>query len=100
MPNALDPLAALMTSANVASTNYSGYVNNQYDRLIAQAITATNKKQIASLLKQLQMIHIRDVPTIVHGWDGIRRVQSDKLTTPRQTILAEWDDWFRTTKMQ
>jgi len=100
MPNALDPLAALMTSANVGSTNYSGYVNKQYDSLVAQAITATNRKQIASLLKQLQMIHIRDVPTIVHGWDGIRRAQSQQLATPRQTILAEWDDWFRTTKTQ
>jgi len=100
MPNALDPLAALMTSANLASTNYSGYVNKEYDTIVSQAITATDKKQIASLLRQLQMIHIRDVPTLVHGWDGIRRVQSDKLTTPRQTILAEWDDWFRTTNMQ
>ncbi len=98
MPNALDPLAALMTSSALDSTNFSGYVNKEYDRHVAQAIVATSKKQIAAHLKKLQEIHIRDVPILVHGWDGIRRAESEKLKTPNQTILGEWDDWFRTTQ--
>jgi peptide/nickel transport system substrate-binding protein len=98
MPNALDALAALMTSGALSSTNYSGYVNKEYDRLVAQSIVATDKKAIASALRKLQLLHIHDVPMVVHGWDGIRRAESKKLRTPNQTILGEWDDWFRTTQ--
>jgi ABC-type transport system substrate-binding protein len=97
-PNALDPLAALLTTANLDVSNFPGYSNPQFDKLVADAIVATDTAQIASDLRQLQLIHIQDVPLLVHGWDGVRRVQSTHIQAPPQTPIAEWDDWFRTTR--
>jgi hypothetical protein len=45
------------------------------------------------------MIQVRDVPLLVHGWDGIRRVAQKKLDTPVQTLVAEYDDWFRPARL-
>jgi peptide/nickel transport system substrate-binding protein len=96
-PNALDPIAALVSSAE-AGTNFPSFKNAEYDKLVAQASITSDTKLLAAKLRRLQQIHIDQVPLLVHGWDGIRRVESNKLQTPKQTILAEWDDWFRTTK--
>ena len=41
--------------------------------------------------------HVRDAPLLAHCWDGIIRLESDKLQTPTQTLIAEWDYWFRST---
>jgi peptide/nickel transport system substrate-binding protein len=94
-PNALDPLSALMSSAYLAGTNWAGYANHTFDRLVTETIQATSSAVISGKLRQLQRIHIQDVPYLVHGWDGIRRVSAKNLITPQQTVLAEWDDWFR-----
>lgn len=94
-PNALDPLAALLTSANDAGTNWSGYKNPDFDDAVQKASTATVDADIANYMMALQKMAIDDVPILIHGWDGIRRVQTTNLTTPNQTVLAEWDDWFR-----
>jgi peptide/nickel transport system substrate-binding protein len=98
MPNALDPLAALLTTAALPVSNFSGYSNKQFDRLVGEAIVATKPRVIGDKLRRLQLMHVRDVPILVHGWDAIRRAESTKLKTPHQTILGEWDDWFRTTQ--
>ena len=94
-PNALDPMSALLTTAALANTNFPGYSNPEYDRLVVEATVATDTTVIADKLRQMQLIQIRDVPLMVHGWDAIRRVTASNLKTPSQTILAEWDDWFR-----
>lgn len=98
MPNTLDPLSALYTSANVGGTNWSGYSNPQFDKLVTSAINQADEADAASQLKQLQVIATRDVPCLPHGWDGVRRAFAKDLQTPPQSILAEWDDWFRTTR--
>jgi peptide/nickel transport system substrate-binding protein len=96
-PHALDPMAALLTTGALDVSNFSGYSNPEYDKLVADAYVATDDAEIGDKLHQLQLIHIRDVPLLVHGWDGIRRVQLSSIESPPQTILAEWDDWYRTT---
>jgi peptide/nickel transport system substrate-binding protein len=98
MPNALDPLAALLTTAALPVSNFSAFSNKEFDQLVAEAIVATKRAVIGAKLRRLQQIHIDNVPIFVHGWDAIRRAESTKLTTPKQTILGEWDDWFRTTQ--
>jgi peptide/nickel transport system substrate-binding protein len=94
-PNALDPMSALLATAALDNTNFPGYSNPEYDRLVVEATVATDTSVIADKLRQMQLIQIRDVPLMVHGWDAIRRVTASNLKTPNQTILAEWDDWFR-----
>jgi peptide/nickel transport system substrate-binding protein len=98
MPNALDPLAALLTTAALPVSNFSAFSDKQFDQLVGEAIVATKPAVIGAKLRQLQQIHIENVPIFVHGWDAIRRAESTKLKTPKQTILGEWDDWFRTTQ--
>ena len=98
MPNTLDPLSALYTTANVGGTNWSGYSNPEFDKLVTSAINVADEADAASQLKQLQVIATRDVPCLPHGWDGVRRAFDKTLQTPPQSILAEWDDWFRTTR--
>jgi peptide/nickel transport system substrate-binding protein len=98
MPNTLDPLSALYTTANVGGTNWSGYSNPEFDHLVTSAINQTNEADAANQLKQLQVIATRDVPCLPHGWDGVRRAFAKDLSTPPQSILAEWDDWYRTTR--
>ena len=94
-PNALDPLAAVLTSANDAGTNWSGYHNPAFDDAVQKATVATSDADIQNYMMTLQKMALDDVPILVHGWDGIRRAQTTDLTTPNQTVLAEWDDWFR-----
>ena len=98
MPNTLDPLAALFTTANEVGTNWSGYSNPQFDKLVTSAINVANEADAANQLKQLQLIAVHDAPYLPHGWDGVRRAFDKTLQTPPQSILAEWDDWFRTTR--
>lgn len=94
-PNALDPMAAVLTSANDAGTNWSGYHNPDFDATVQKAILATSQADIQGFMLTLQKTALDDVPILVHGWDGMRRVQTTDLTTPNQTVIAEWDDWFR-----
>jgi peptide/nickel transport system substrate-binding protein len=98
-PHALDPMAALLTTDALAVSNFPGYSNPAYDAAVAKAIVATDKTEIATHLRTLQMIQVRDVPLLVHGWDGIRRVAQKKLETPVQTLVAEYDDWFRSARL-
>jgi ABC-type transport system substrate-binding protein len=94
-PNALDPMAALLTSANEGGTNWSGYSNPRFDELVQAATVATDEAAIGDAMAELQSIVIEDVPILIHGWDGIRRVSTTDLQTPPQTTLGQWDDWFR-----
>lgn len=96
-PNTLDPLSALYTTANLDQGNWAGYSNPVFDRLVISAINVADEASAASQLKQLQQIAVRDVPYLPHGWDGIRRAADKNLKTPPQSILGEWDDWFRLT---
>ena len=98
-PHALDPMAALLTTDALAVSNFPGYSNPAYDAAVGKAIVATDKTEIATHLRTLQMIQVRDVPLLVHGWDGIRRVAQKKLDTPVQTLVAEYDDWFRPARL-
>ena len=97
-PNTLDPLSAMVWSANDASTNFTGYKNPKVDKLIEQCIRAKDQADVADQLKELQMITVQDAVMFTHGWDALRRAETSGLETPDQTILAEWDDWFRTAK--
>lgn len=95
MPIALDILVALGASANVDNSNFSGYVNPEYDALLTTAITTTTETERQDAMTKLQQILVRDVPFLPHGWDGVTRTVIPSLTTPPQTQLAEWDDWLR-----
>jgi peptide/nickel transport system substrate-binding protein len=94
MPNALDPMAALFTSKG---PNFPGYKNPRVEKLVDEIIVSTNKDEINAKLREIHLTAVRDAPLLAHGWDGIIRVESDKLQTPTQTLIAEWDDWFRST---
>jgi peptide/nickel transport system substrate-binding protein len=96
-PHALDPMAALLTTAALEVSNFPGYSNPEYDQAIADAYVATDTDVIADRLAELQRIQVRDVPLLVHGWDAIRRIEGPDVQGPEQTILGQWDDWFRTT---
>lgn len=98
MPNTLDPLSALYTTVNLAAGNWAGYSNPTFDGLVNKAIDVADEADAASELKQIQEIAVQDVPYLPHGWDGIRRGFSHNLSTPAQSILGEWDDWFRLTR--
>jgi peptide/nickel transport system substrate-binding protein len=97
-PNTLDPLAAILGSANEASTNFMGYHNPAADKLIEACSRAADENAIGDKLKQLQMMCVNDAAIFPHGWDGVTRSGSNKLNTPNQSILGEWDDWYRTSK--
>ena len=45
------------------------------------------------------MIVIDDAPLLGHGWDGIIRAEASDIATPEQTIIGQWDDWFRVTSL-
>jgi peptide/nickel transport system substrate-binding protein len=97
-PNTLDPLAAMLDSANEAGSNFTGYNNPKADALIAKCSQAADENAIGAQLKELQMLCVNEAVMFPHGWDGIRRAASKSLQTPSQSILGEWDDWFRTSK--
>lgn len=97
-PNTLDPLSAMLASANDASTNFTGYKNPQVDKLLDECVRAKDQADVGEQLQEIQRIAVRDAAMFTHGWDALRRAESNALETPDQTILAEWDDWFRTAK--
>jgi peptide/nickel transport system substrate-binding protein len=99
-PIAIDPLAGLMSSGVLAGSNWAGYSNHSFDTILAEAISATKSSVIGAKMRQLQLIQVHDVPYLVHGWDAVRRVEVNKLVTPPQTVVAEWDDWFRSSYLK
>jgi peptide/nickel transport system substrate-binding protein len=94
MPTPLDPMAALFTSKG---PNFPGYKNPQVEKLVDEIIVATDEAEISQKLRELHLTAVQEAPLLSHGWDGIVRVESGNLSTPEQTLIAEWDDWFRTT---
>ena len=96
MPNTLDPVAALVTSKG---PNFPGYENADVERLVDEIIVSTDETERGDKLRQVLMIVIDDAPLLGHGWDGIIRAEASDLATPEQTIIAEWDDWFRVTSL-
>jgi peptide/nickel transport system substrate-binding protein len=96
MPNTLDPLAALVTSKG---PNFPGYENPDVEQLVDEIIVSTDEAERSEKLHQVLLTVLDDVPLLGHGWDGIIRVESSDITTPEQTIIGEWDDWFRVTSL-
>ena len=95
MPNTLDPLAALATSKGV---NFPGYENAEVEGLIDEIIVSTDEAERGEKLKRVLMIVVDDAPLLGHGWDGVIRAEASDLDTPEQTIIGQWDDWFRVTR--
>ena len=60
---------------------------------------STDEAERSEKLHQVLLTVLDDVPLLGHGWDGIIRVESSDITTPEQTIIGEWDDWFRVTSL-
>jgi ABC-type transport system substrate-binding protein len=94
MPTPLDPMAALFTSKG---PNFPGYENAKVEQLVDEIIVATDEQEISQKLRELHLTAVREAPLLAHGWDGIVRVESGKVATPEQTLIGQWDDWFRTT---
>ncbi|MDO8212667.1 ABC transporter substrate-binding protein [Conexibacter sp. CPCC 206217] len=97
-PNTLDPLAGMLSSANLESGNFSGYSDRRFDRLVNDAVITTDDEQRNAKLRQLQLMAAEEAVLFPHGWDAMRRAESNSIRTPEQTILAEWDDWYRTSR--
>jgi peptide/nickel transport system substrate-binding protein len=96
MPTPLDPMAALFTSKG---PNFPGYKNAAVEKLVDEIIVATDEQEITQKLRELHLTAVRDAPLLAHGWDGVVRVESGKVATPEQTLIGQWDDWFRTAAM-
>jgi peptide/nickel transport system substrate-binding protein len=96
-PNTLDPLAALFSSGSAAWLKVDP-LPPQLAKLVDESVKATDEAAIAEKLRQLQVATTKDAHIFPHGWDALRRAETTKLKTPKQSILAEWDDWFRTAK--
>jgi peptide/nickel transport system substrate-binding protein len=96
MPNTLDPVAALATSKGV---NFPGYENPDVERLVDEIIVSTDEAERSEKLRQVLVTIVDDAPLLGHGWDGIIRAESSDITTPEQTIIGQWDDWFRVTSL-
>lgn len=95
MPNTLDPIAALVTSKG---TNFPGYVNEEVETLVDEIIVSTDETERNDKLREVLLIIADDVPMLGHGWDGVIRAESADISTPEQTIIGQWDDWFRLTR--
>lgn len=97
-PTPLDVLVALGYSKNAGATNFSGYNNPQYDRLVNEAITSSSASARASAIRQLQIIATHDAFELFHGWDATPTwsYRNDMIKAPKMDLEPDWDPVYQT----
>ena len=84
--------ATIFTSKGVS--NYNGYTNPEYDRLIDEAISAEDPEARAALINKAQEIVTADVPWIPLYAPDVRVFLSNRVTGVPTTFVYLYYPWL------
>lgn len=92
IPEPLNMWATIFTSKGVS--NYNGYTNPEYDRLIDEAISAEDPEARAALINKAQEIVTADVPWIPLYAPDVRVFLSNRVTGVPTTFVYLYYPWL------